>query len=657
MRIKYLFLFYAKNIVKSKLYLTASIGFILLTTFQIYNYFNTWPDARDYADLPGEIFVVIELFALLYMIYFYLTFSNELNYGIHRYFTDSYKILLEKLTALFSIHFLIQFIVLLLTYSIFVMTYYWGGVEWSPIYGSLFRLLVDYMFAPLLFASLIGLVIASIFGDKKISVIVIVLIWFFTGGLNQELFTTFFREVGTKDWESLLSIGPYSIFTLYSPYIGFDVYEGLEWRLLTWLSILLFLLSFASIKWAVIKKERRIMTFIVAVLLCFSIFSGRMSMITNTSAFNNADFNKEVLTYRQLQSVTTDLNYEVEAYVIQMEKDKVHAKLSFLHANTDNPSFQLYYAFPIEKIMVDGQEVSYSREGDIVKIVSPTDNFNEIEFIYEITHTQLVPYTNNRLVLLANQAWYPKKREKHMYEKDGSDYIKLTDNTSNVNETYDFHLEAEDVLFTNLEGSNDNYQGSSSGLSIIIGQGHQLEYKGYEVTYPSDWTDMREQTKKIIERLEINFDELGRIVPLKVSEPPSKIVLNGPYSFIREDHLVYDARGYSVAMTHPDAFSTFGLNLIPILVEPKDPIVMFNEWVNLTSFMIKREYNYSIIFQTPTVEVLGTSLEERVYDIHAAFGGWDIEDKRSFLKQWYLEMDDRWTWEDVEQLVEERKVQ
>lgn len=642
---------------KSWLYLIASIGLILLISIQIFRFFNTWFDQEDYGNLPGQIIVVIQLFSLLYMIYFYLTFSNELKYGIHRYFTDGYKILLEKLTVLFSIHFLFQLILLLLTYSIFVMTYYLAGVEFSSIYGSLFRLLVDYMFAPLLFASLIGLVIASIFGDKKISVMFIVLIWFLTGGLNQELFTPFFREIGTKDWESLLSIGPSSIFSLYSPYIGFNVYDGLEWRLLTWLLILLFLLSVASIKWAVIKKEKRIMTFIVALLLCFSIISGRMSITTNTSAFNNADFNKEVSSYQQFQSVTTDVNYDVEAYDIQIDKNKVNAKLFFLHANTDKPSFQLYYAFPIEKIVVDGKEVSYSREGDIVQIESHTDDFKVIEFVYEITHTQLVPYTNNRVVLLANQAWYPKKREKHMYEKDGSDYIKLTDNVTNANETYDFYLEAENLLFTNLERSNDNYQGNSSGLSIIIGQGNKLEYQGYEVIYPSDWTNMVEQTKEIIERLEINFEELRQIVPLSVNEPPTKIVLNGPSSYINKDHLVYNAGGITTAMTHPDTFSVFDEYLIQILVEQKSPTVMFNEWVNLTSVMIRKEHNYPVAFQTPTLEILGTSLEKRVYDIHAAFVGWRTEDRKSFLKQWYLEMDDTWTWEDVEALVEERKVQ
>lgn len=659
MRIKYLYFFYLKNMSKSKLYLAASLGFIFLVFIRVYMYFNNSFQQENYGDFPIEVVVIVQMVSVLYMIYFYRTFSSELKYGVHNFFTDGYRILIEKMTSLFLVHILFQVILLLFTYAIFTSIYHLVGIEWSPIYGSLFRFLVDHMFSPLIFSSLIGMIIASIFGDKKISIIFILIIWFFAGVINQQVFSSYFSQVGTKDWESLLSIGPGSLYSIYRPYIGFNVNIGLEWRLITWLLLLVSILFLISLKWAIVKKEKRKVRIIVVLLLSFSIVTGQLSINTNTSTYNYADMDKEVEKYREFQSVNTDVNYEIESYHVQLRDSKVSAKLMFRNSNTDKPSFQLYYAFPIDKILVDGIEASYHREGDIVQVESNTKKFKEIEFIYELQHTQLIPYSNNRMVLLANQAWYPKKRENHVYKDDGIDYVKITDNIPITDETYYFYLEAENLLFTNLEGLNNHYEGYSNGISIILGQGNQLEYEGYEITYPSDWTNMLNQSKEIIDRLELNFEELRQIVSMDIETPPSKIVFlqDGLSAFIREDHLVYNTGGITTAITEPEAFSVFDENIIRIIAKPKGPIDIFNEWVNLTSIMIRKEHNLPILFQTPTIEIIGTSLEERVNEIHAAFGGWDTEAKRDFLKQWYFEMDETWTWDDVEALVEERKVQ
>ncbi|GIO22090.1 ABC transporter permease [Oceanobacillus sp. J11TS1] len=659
MRFKYLFLFYFNNIRRNKLYLITSIGFILVLSIRILMHMNTWFDQENYSDLLAEIVLVVQMVSILYMIYFYNSFSNELKFGVHNFFVDGYKILLEKITALLFVHFLFQAFLLSIVYIIFFILYLFVGVEWSSIYLSVFRYLTDYMFFPLLLTALIGIIFALIFGRHKISIIFILLTWFFTGGINQEVFASFFKGVGSTDWETLLSIGPNSIYTVYKSYMGFNTNIGLELRILSWLLLLLLLLLVVSTKWAIIKRERHKAWVIVLALLLFSFGTGYLSIQYNTSTFNLSDHSYEIEKYRHMKETEVDLNYNIESYRIILEGNQIDAEIELKDMNTKNPSFQLYHGFPIEKIIIDGEDVSYYREGDIVHIESPTEHFTKINFNYELKDTGLIYSEKGGTILLADQAWYPKKREEHIYTANEDGDIDVTDDFLKVNERYHFKLFAEGILFTNLQSVDNHFEGEVSGVSIVKGQGNQLDYKGYEVTYPADWPDMSSRTEEVISRLEIIFEEVNQIVHTDFNELPSKILYltDGRSAFLHKDHLVYNTSGITTAITDPETLSAFDENLIKIMVEPKGPTLMFDEWVNITSLMIKGEYDFPVFFQSPVIDILGTSSEERVNAIHAEFGLWDIDKKRSFLKEWYQEMDETWTWDDVEALMEARKTQ
>lgn len=643
---------------KSRLYLTANIGFIFILSLRIMMHMNTWFDQENYGDLLGEIVLVVLMISVLYMIYFYLNFSSELKYGVHDFFVDGYKILMQKIAALLLVHISFQVILLSIVYFIFLILYLFVGIEWSSIYVSLFRYLIDYMFFPHLLAALIGIINALLFGDKKISIIFILIIWFFTAGINQEVFASFFENIESTDWGTLLSIGPNSIYAVYEPYMGFNTSIGLELRILTWLFLFLSLMLLASTKWAIIKRERNRTWGMVVLFLFVSVGTGYLSIQYNTSTFNLADASEEVEEYKNMQVVETDLNYDIAAYRIILEDDMIDVEIEFEDANTDQPSFQLYHAYPIHQITVDGEDVFYTREGDIVHVESPTNHFKKIVFKYELVGTGLINFEKNRAILLADQAWYPKKREEHMYKPNNEDSIDITDRSFGSDERYFFELFTEEVLFTNLTNVGNHYEGETNRLSVIKGQGNQLNYKDYEVTYPADWPDMDKHIEEVINAFEAILGEIQQVSATNITSLPRKLVFTTDMTtgFMDADQFNYSANGITVSIADPEVISNSVEQLMENTIEPKGQNEMFQEWSNLLSIMIKQEYDFLMFTDQPIAEMNHSSIET-IHRIYSEFNLLDIEEKRRFLNQWYSKMDETWTWDDVEALIGERKSQ
>lgn len=659
MRFKYLYSFYFLNVYRSKLYLMSCIILISFLIIRITMYMNTWFAQESYGQLPAEIFVIVQTISILFMIYFYRVFSNELKFGIHNFFNDGYKILIEKVTALLFVHISLQILLTFIVYVIFAVVYLFQGIEFSMFYIDLFRFLIDYMFFPLLISALIGVITALMFGINKISIFFILIVWFFTGVINQEIFYAFFHKVGANDWETLLSVGPTSIYSVYYSYIGFNINTGLEFKLLTWLLILITILLIASIKYIFIKREKRIILATIFCLTFTSVGTGYLSIHKNVMAFSNGDLVRETTYYEHMDSVNVDLNYTIDEYNIELDGNIVRAEILFDRTTTNEPSFQLYHAYPIHNVLVDNQEVTYSREGDMVHIHNNTDKFKKIVFNYELVDTNLVPYSIGRTMLLANHAWYPKKRMHHVYDIDlYSGSIQLTENIAKLlDENHRFRLKADDLLFTNIDVKDNYYEGKTSALTIIKGQGNRLTSNGYDVIYPADWPHMSKRVQEVIARLEIIFDEINRIVPMKINTLPTKIVFteDETSSFINNNHLIYTTNGAALAINDEEVMKDFEKTLIELMIEPKGSKEMYNEWVNMSIQMIKKIQGFHIYEPGPTIDLIDSSSQDKVNDIHSLFSSLSAKEKRSFLKQWYFSMDDSWTWEDVELLMKEGK--
>ncbi|MFS0647058.1 hypothetical protein [Siminovitchia sp. 179-K 8D1 HS] len=386
--------------------------FLVLLISRLILLFATANGIEEYGDLPSEIAMLVQMVSIFYIVFFYRIQAKEFLFGVQSFFVDGYRIMMEKISAMFAAHFLFQGFLLAITYSLYLVVYMAVGIEPSGFYLSLLRFLIVYMFAPFMLNMLFGVIMAMIFGIKKSSFFGILFIWIATGSMNKELFFDFFATVHANEWKSLLFIGMNTPMTVYHSFTGFDVHWGNELKLMTWFLIAAGIIFMLSLRWTHNTRERHHVIKVLLGIFFLSVISSFSAVELSTKAFSNADHATETKYYEKLHKVEADLRYEIESYRISLEGKQATAKITLSRLDTMKPTFQLYHAYPIKSVTAGNERVGFERNGDIVKVHLP-ENTSLLTFHYEIVDTSYVPYTNGRTVLLADKAWYPKK-ERHI---------------------------------------------------------------------------------------------------------------------------------------------------------------------------------------------------------------------------------------------------
>ncbi|ATA60580.1 hypothetical protein GS458_2139 [Geobacillus stearothermophilus] len=664
MRWKWLFVFYWKRLLKSKLYIGASFSFFLLLAVRFTLFFTDPYNMESYGDIPHEVFMLVQIVSLFYIVRFYLLYSNELRYGVSSWFADGYRILLEKMSALLAVHALYQGIMLMMSYGVFSLVYLFVGVEPSDLYWSLLRFLAVYQFGPLVLTVLYGIIIALLLETKKVSFFAMLLVWILTGPMTTELFIDLSKTVHARDWASLLFIGKHAIQRAYDSYIGFEVDRGGEWKWVAWFLSLVGLALLSSIRFTQTRKERN------AVLKAFLVFpflivlTAYHSLQTNTKAFTRADQTTELEEYRQMKQETkADLRYRIQSYDLSLHGSRAVVRVALSQLETNRPTFQLYHLYPLHSIEADHQPVTFTRNGDLVTVRLPKRT-STLTFSYEIVDTALIPYTNGRIVLLADRAWYPKRRASHMYQAyeyqvagtrawDGA----FTDQFV-PNETYTFTLNVDgDVLFCNVPKRGTGYRGKAQAITLIKGQGHQLVDQGYEITYPADWPHMAERAPTVIHQMEKTFRHVQQIASTAVSSLPNKIVFSsfGLSSFLANDHLVYNTNDlYGIDQYIME--QNFYEKILRLSVPPKGSRIMYNEWISLATRWLMQKNDLPVIdwsSKSEWFESQPSSVKKQIEAIYQAFQPLDVDQKQQCLRTWYANMDDGWTWDRILEMMQE----
>jgi hypothetical protein len=665
MRWKFLFVFYLKQMFKSKLYAGASILFFVLLIARLILFFSDPYDMEAYGQLPHEVFMLVQMVSIFYIVFFYLLHSKELLYGVQSFFTDGYRIMLEKMSAMFAVHVLCQGVMAVVAYGIFSIVYFVVGIEPSDFYLSLFRFLIVYMFAPLSLSIMYGLMVAMLLGTKKSSFFVMLVVWIVTGSMTTELFIDFFETVHANDWKSLLFIGNHGVQSVYDSYIGFEVDRGNEWKLLTWFLVLFGMILMLSLRWTLTTRERNVVMKVLLMLPFLIVLTAYSSLQSNTKAFTRADQTTEINDYRKMnRDVKTDLRYDIQSYSISLKEKQATVHVMFSRMDTTKPTFQLYHAYPIKWIQANHKRVKFAREGDIVTVYLP-EGTTSLTFRYDIVDTSFIPYTNGRTVLLADKAWYPKKRASQMYKiyeftiygtKERIWWDEFTDQFL-PREKHAFTLKVDgDVLFCNLPKRGSVYSGEAQAVTLIKGQGNRLVYKGYQITYPADWPKMDERVSTVVPQLKEAFQDVRQIAPTTVSSLPKAIVFSsfGLSSFMADDHLVYNTGDlYAIDKYHLD--QDFYEEMLRLSVQQKGSYVMYNEWIHMATRFLMQKRGLQVIDWSRSFQsyVLPKSEQELIKSIYIAFQQLSLEQKQQFLRKWYQEMDETWTWDQVSQLVKE----
>ncbi len=641
---------------RSKLYIGASVLFITLLTIRLILYLLNPFEIEEYGQLPGEVAMIVQMVSAFYIVYFYRIQSNELLYGVQSFFVDGYRIMLEKISAMLVTHSMFQLIQLGFVYGLFTVIYYKVGIEPSDFYLSLLRFLIVYMLVPLIFSLLYGLVVAMLFGTKKISFLVILFLWISTGSMSAELFDPFFRNVHADDWQSLLFIGLNSVQYVYQSYFGFDIDSGNELKLLTWFLILTGIILILSLRWTLRVSERNFTKKALLVVFILSFITAKSAVELSTKAFSRADDTTETNYYMNLNKngIDTDLRYEIKSYVISLTDKQATVQMNFSEMTTLKPTFQLYHAYPVKWIKADDKLVEFKRYGDLIKVSIPANTLT-LTFQYEIEDTSFVPYKKDRTTLLANNAWYPKKRATHMYEMN--DYIGWIEISESFlpEESYFFTLKANEVLFCNLPQQGEIFRGEAQAVTLIKGQGNQLTYRDYHITYPADWPKMEDRTPMVLSQLERTIHDVQQLAPSTVKSLPKAIVFSnyGLSSFMTQDHLVYNT-GYGDAVNSYETMKDFQEKVLNFTIQKKGPDSIFREWVNMASLYIRQKNEWEIDFngRSPLSDSLSQTEQELIESIYHYFHQLNYEKKQRFLREWYNKMDETWTWQQVLDLVE-----
>jgi hypothetical protein len=472
--------------------------------------------------------------------------------------------------------------------------------------------------------------------------------------MKKELFFDFFATVHANEWKSLLLIGMNAPMAPYDSFIGFDVHWGNELKLMTWFLIAAGIVFMLSLRWAHNTRERHYVIKVVLGIIFLSVISSFSAVELSTKAFTNADYATETKYYEKLHTVEADLRYEIESYRISLEGKQATAKITLSRLDTMEPTFQLYHAYPIKSVTAGNERVEFERNGDIVKVHLP-ENTSLLTFQYEIVDTSYVPYMNGRTVLLADKAWYPKKRAAHMYEMN--EYIgeiELSERFS-PDESYLFTVKAKNALFCNLPKQGEVYRGKAQAVSLIKGQGHQLTYGDYQITYPADWPKMKERVPTVLSLLEKTLHEIQQLAPTTVQSLPKAIVFSNYElsSLMTKDHLIYDT-GYGDPVDDYETTKDFQENILELTVQRKNPYSMHREWIHMASHYIrdKNGWRVDLYRRTSYSDNLPKAEQEIVDSIYQAFYQLDVEQQQQFLKKWYEEMDAALTWHQVLDLAE-----
>ncbi|MFS0647057.1 hypothetical protein [Siminovitchia sp. 179-K 8D1 HS] len=221
-------------------------------------------------------------------------------------------------------------------------------------------------------------------------------------------------------------------------------------------------------------------------------------------------------------------------------------------------------------------------------------------------------------------------------------------------ESYLFTVKAKNALFCNLPRQGEVYRGKAQAVSLIKGQGHQLTYGDYQITYPADWPKMKERVPTVLSLLEKTLHEIQQLAPTTVQSLPKAIVFSnyGLSSLMTKDHLIYDT-GYGEAVDDDETTKDFQENILELTVQRKNPYSMYREWVHMASHYIRDKNGWRVDLYRRTFfsDNLPKAEQEIVDSIYQAFYQLDVEQQQQFLKTWYEEMDAAWTWHQVLDLV------
>lgn len=660
-----LILFYMKQMLKNYFYVGSMLFMIMMLLLRFYFRATEFYKYADYGSLVGEMTMIVQAMMLLVMIYFYKLLSDEFRFGANRSIVSSLRVTLLKIAAILCNHLLFLGALIGIQFIFIAVFFQMSGISFSFFYLETASYLIVYWYLPLVFAALIGMAIALLFGKNKLSFVFMILIWLTLGPVNTELFSFYFRSIPFSDIRSLLYIGPLNSAIPYYELIGYNVSRSTYLKILFWIFVTMSIVLIILLKSARTSRERGILVsgfcflILVNILLFPNIFQdGKLS-------FSFGDEKIESLYYKDHEDVVDErhLQYTIERYDIRLDAKKdVYAQVDVTLREIGNSTlvFVLYHYFDVSKIISStGEEVPFHQKRDFIYVDGMKKTSEQLTFYYKMNNSVKLPVSNKYLYLPNYFSWLPTKSAQPPIEYFGlygADQTFYNSMQSKKPISYTLTFDGKASLYTNLTANEDGtYSGDViGGISVFAGQFIKKQYRGYEVIYPNSWAKLNKDWRIFEKYLVESHQEIEAIFEVEDKPLPKQIVLLKPVfdwretSYFSSDHLLYQdstSLNISWAVKHIPRILLEGMlwNDDERASQSYEQIYAFNE---IARYFIRDKIGiesqvHELAVAEPNLTIFynhSQEIQKALTYFYDEFYLLSLNEQEAFLQLWYKEM-------------------
>lgn len=411
---------------------------------------------------------------------------------------------------------------------------YWGGILFST--------------------GILGYFLELLFPSKwKIGILIF--IWLFISPFNILFlklapYPIFYRIL------SIMNVGEREISSAYHHYHGLNISLSIVMNLLLflWASILLFCLALLIRRHdEIAKREKGLLLTSIGISILLFIFTIKPSigpLDENTFWDYNSFYNYRDASYYSQEHLVKPVSQDIKisnelralSYDILLSFEGINLQYEAT-VNIENNlnqkwiPFTLYNGLNVISVKLDEKPLVFEREQDWLLIEWPEGKISG-ELILDVRGNTgaFSPITETSFYLSSAFPWYPIPGKWLVAERVGYFYEPEFKNIQ-LQEPAEFHIfvDQKDQAFSNLNrvGKNE-FQGFSTGVTLLYGMLIQTEVDGREYLAPPDRLDKLQQVISIIEE---KSEFIATLLDIPQREMPDKIYVRPTYTYFTKDTL------------------------------------------------------------------------------------------------------------------------
>jgi len=546
-------------------------------------------------------------------------------------------------------------IVLITTLIIYLFFYQPGSGSFILKQTMLFSL--NHWYIPFLIICIFSYCIGQF--ETRFSIVFLVILWLVFSPLNHGVFSLLFNEIRFFQGVEILNNLNLSINNINEPY---NELYGFHF---TWDKKIYFLIGLLIVS-LIIPLYKNTMLRVLSSLFLLGLVVLYASIPTQgDNAIDKVQH--EFLFYDENKVEVQDESFtykiaNLEATVENYKDLNINASLRL--QNLDQPEFalSLYHGFKVSSVLVDGKQVEFIRDGDVILLKNDEVN-EELEVSISYKGNDLVKLNDNKLYLPATENWLPTNQKQTYFIFSGE----ILPESKRINAETNFTLTLKGVnpdYISLTQVKEDVYQGSGNGVTLIDNNMTQDKIGGFTIQYPTMWYLQKEQINDALNLMKQYTDKYNQLFN-RENELPEEILfvpqvqLNQQFSF----QSGFGKKEHALLQINPKAF-TQGYEvqeIIPFQIskifEPNLDDSLDEEFILLyhvyTGQKLINEGTDSVLFDIYLESLTANSSESEAEVIKKLGDPHDLSE--SFYRDWkrILENPGKDEWNDLKGLIEE----